>query len=311
MDRPARGPLPDAARLSCRLAGAGAALIALTSALIVLGALVRANEAGLACPDWPLCFGETIPQMDLQVAFEWSHRAVAGTVALLFAALAFATLRCPPLRHAAGREVLAAGALLVAQIALGALTVFHLLAQWTVTSHLVTGNAFNAALLLLVLRLRDQAHPPEPIFVSGAARAAVLGTAALLLLQIVLGGLVSSSYSGMACPEWPTCNGGAWFPTFRGSVGLHLLHRLNGYALLLACFAAALLGRRVPRLGRWVILAAALGAAQVAVGVANVLLGLPAEVTGLHSALAAALVLVITGAAREACRPVPQETAFA
>jgi len=139
----------------------------------------------------------------------------------------------------------------------------------------------------------------------------VFASAALLLLQIVLGGLVSSSYAGMACPEWPTCNGGAWFPSFRGSVGLHLLHRLNGYALLAACFAAASFGRGVPRLGRWVILAAALVAAQVAVGVANVLLGLPVEVTGLHSALAAALVLVITGAVHEACRPVPQETAFA
>jgi cytochrome c oxidase assembly protein subunit 15 len=311
MDRPARGPLTDDARLSRRLAGAGAALIALTSALIVLGALVRANEAGLACPDWPLCFGETIPQMDVQIAFEWSHRALAGTVALLFAALAFATLRRPGLRRAVGPLVLAAGVLLVVQIALGALTVLHLLAQWTVTSHLVTGNAFNAALLMLVLALRDQAQPPQVVFVSAAARGAVFASAALLLLQIVLGGLVSSSYAGLACPEWPTCNGGAWFPSFRGSVGLHLLHRLNGYALLAACLAAASFGRGVPRLRRWVILAAALVAAQVAVGVANVLLGLPVEVTGLHSALAAALVLVITGAVREACRPVPQETAFA
>ena len=31
------------------------ALAALTYGLIVLGALVRAHGAGLACPDWPLC----------------------------------------------------------------------------------------------------------------------------------------------------------------------------------------------------------------------------------------------------------------
>lgn len=311
MDRPARGPLADDGRLSRRLAGAGAALIALTSGLIVLGALVRANQAGLACPDWPLCFGETVPEMNVQVAFEWSHRVVAGTVALLFAGLAFAVLRRPGLRAAAGWQVAAAAVLLVAQIVLGALTVWQLLAQWTVTSHLVTGNAFNAALLLLVLQLRDQAHPPEAIVVPAAARWAVLGMAALLLLQLVLGGLVSSSYAGLACPEWPTCNGGAWFPSFRGSVGLHLIHRLNGYALALAFGVAALLCRGVPRLGGWVILAATLGAVQVAVGIANVLLGIPVEVTALHSALAAALVLVTTGAVREACRTFPQENAFA
>lgn len=47
------------------------ALVVLTECLIVLGALVRAHEAGLACPDWPLCFGEFVPAFDLRVAFEW------------------------------------------------------------------------------------------------------------------------------------------------------------------------------------------------------------------------------------------------
>ena len=43
------------------------ALVALTTALIVLGALVRAHGAGLACPDWPQCFGVWIPHFDLQM----------------------------------------------------------------------------------------------------------------------------------------------------------------------------------------------------------------------------------------------------
>jgi heme A synthase len=69
------------------------ALVALTECLIVLGALVRAHEAGLACPDWPLCFGEFVPAFDLRVAFEWSHRLLAGSMSLCFAALAFAAWR--------------------------------------------------------------------------------------------------------------------------------------------------------------------------------------------------------------------------
>ena len=76
---------PPSSASARRLAAGFATLLVLTFGLIVLGALVRANDAGLACPDWPLCFGELLPRFDVKVAFEWSHRAIAGTVALCFA----------------------------------------------------------------------------------------------------------------------------------------------------------------------------------------------------------------------------------
>ena len=65
--------------------------------------------------------------------------------------------------------------------------------------------------------------------------------------QIVLGGLVASSYAGLACPDWPTCNGGLWVPTLDGTVGLHVLHRFNGYAFL-GCLVGgiAVIPRRAP-----------------------------------------------------------------
>ncbi len=124
---------------------------------------------------------------------------------------------------------------------------------------------------------------------SAASRRTLLVAAALLALQIALGGLVSSRYAGLACPEWPTCNGGLWFPGWRGSVGLHLLHRCNGYALLVALGAAAWASRSDAGLRPVTRVALALGLAQVGVGIANVVLGLPVEITGLHSGLAAAL----------------------
>ena len=76
-----------------RLAWGFLLLTGLTYALIVLGALVRAHGAGLACPDWPLCFGELVPRFDLRIAFEWSHRAIAGGISLLFAGLSIAAFR--------------------------------------------------------------------------------------------------------------------------------------------------------------------------------------------------------------------------
>jgi cytochrome c oxidase assembly protein subunit 15 len=275
------------------------ALAAATFVLIVLGALVRAHGAGLACPDWPLCFGRVIPPFDLRVGFEWAHRALAGSVALALAALALAVLRRPAVRRASAAPLAAAALLLVIQIALGALTVWQLLAAWTVTAHLVVGNAFAASLLWVALRLRrGEARAPASPTASVRAWVGVSGVS--LALQLVLGGLVSSRYAGLACPEWPTCNGGAWFPSWGGAVGLHLLHRSNGYALGLVLLGAAFATRRAGPTGRALRLAAALALAQIAVGVLNVRLGLPVEVTGLHSALAAALVLCLAAAGFEA-----------
>ena len=54
-------------RALARLGSGFMLLVAAVWILIVLGALVRANDAGLACPDWPLCFGELVPQLDVRV----------------------------------------------------------------------------------------------------------------------------------------------------------------------------------------------------------------------------------------------------
>jgi heme A synthase len=296
------GPADGAA--FARALGLGCvALVTLTTALIVLGALVRAHGAGLACPDWPLCFGALVPRMNLEVAFEWTHRLVAGTVSVAFVALAAGLLRDAMLRRRASALLAAAAGLLALQVVLGALTVWHLLAAWTVTAHLVVGNSFNACLLLLALRLRDTgaAASPRPA-APRAARVALVAAAALLAAQIVLGGLVSSSYAGMACPEWPRCNGGAWFPALSGTVGLHLAHRWNAVLLMAGLAAAALAARRVPRVGARSAAALGLGVAQTGVGVANVLLAVPVEVTALHSAFAALLVLTLTAALDAAFR---------
>ncbi len=291
---PSRMPTPLRAS---RLAQAFAGLVVLTTMLVVLGALVRAHGAGLACPDWPLCFGRLVPSFDLKIAFEWSHRVLAGSVGLLYLGLAALVMGDPRLRPRLARPVLAGAALLGLQVTLGALTVWHLLARWTVTSHLLAGNLFNTLLLWIALELGRSSAPPTHPRPPASTRAWVGALAALLLLQMGLGGLVSSGHAGLACPEWPTCNGGSWFPTWRGAVGLHLLHRWNGALLGSLFLATAWSLRHEPGpVRRRMGLAAALAIAQVAVGVLNVVLGIPVEITGLHSALAAALLLSVAGA---------------
>ena len=290
------GPQSDA-----RMAFGFQLLVVLTFCLIVLGALVRANGAGLACPDWPLCFGDLIPEFDTRVGFEWSHRLLAGGVTAIFALLSWSAWRSSTRSGYVTALLTIAVVLIATQIILGALTVWLKLAPWTVTAHLIIGNAFasTAFLLALAFRAKKVIRDIRPS-VSGRRRLWIAIIGGLLLIQLGLGGLVSSQYVGMACPEWPTCNGGVWFPTWAGGVGLHLCHRMTAYALIVCLGAAAFSCRRDGRLRGATALAFALGILQGAVGVANVSNGIPVELTALHSALASALVLTVVYSLNEA-----------
>ncbi len=281
-----------------------AVLAAVTYALVVLGALVRANHAGLACPDWPLCFGQLVPEIDVRVGFEFGHRVLAGLVSLGFLAGAIGVFRDAAARARVGAWVVVAGIVLVVQIVLGGLTVLELLASWTVTSHLLTGNAFALAVALIAHRLlRDDAPPAAP----AALRALATATGVVLVLQIALGGLVSSTYSGLVCPDWPACEAGVFVPTLSGPVGLQVIHRLNAYLLIVGIAASLWLAHtsRATAARRMLAIALGLGFLQIVAGVLNVLLRLPVEVTGTHSALAAGLCLVMGLTLHDLWRPQP------
>jgi len=68
---------------------------AATFVLIIAGALVTSNDAGLSVPDWPTSFGSLykIPHMVGGVRFEHTHRMVAEFVGLLTIVLAIWTWR--------------------------------------------------------------------------------------------------------------------------------------------------------------------------------------------------------------------------
>jgi len=73
-----------------RLAAAAAVL---TVVLIVAGGVVTNTDSGLACPDWPTCFGSAMPRMVGNVAVEHTHRLIATAVGLCTVALVVLTLR--------------------------------------------------------------------------------------------------------------------------------------------------------------------------------------------------------------------------
>ncbi len=292
--------------LERRLGTGFAALGFVTWLLLIFGSTVRVNGAGLSCPDWPLCFGQLVPQLNMIIFLEWGHRLLAGTISLGFVALGGVILSRPELRRRFALQLGIMVLVLAAQIVFGGLTVLLSLAFWSVTIHLLLGNAFMALMLVMAVRLRApgaapgaavSAEAPAP----GTIRLLAVAMVVAVALQLGLGGLVSSNYAGLACIEWPSCNAGVWFPTFSGILGLQLFHRLGAYTVAAVAFAFVGVAR-ADRAGKgaWAIVALVL--VQIALGVLNVWVRMPVELAVAHAATAHALVatttLVATGVLR-------------
>lgn len=287
------------------------ALLVATYGLLVFGASVRVHGAGLACPDWPLCFGEVIPEIDFGVALEFGHRVLAGIIGLVYLGLGIASwLRRDVVGPVVLRTWLLGAVVLIVQIVLGGLTVLELLAEWTVTSHLVVGNTF--CMLIFVQAMlhaeRERGWRRDPV--GWPMRAFGVIFAGSLLWQLGLGGYVSSGYVGLACASWPSCNGDAWFPWLGfDPIGLQVLHRLSAYFLAVLALVGLGLTRGRGRVGLAAIGVGVAVLVQVIIGIANVLLRLPVEITLAHTAGAAALVLATAWLNVEAWRaPLPTAT---
>ena len=262
----------------------------LTLGLMGLGALTRAKKAGLACPDWPLCFGQLIPDYHPAVYFEFIHRAMAGSVSILFVGCLVYVLRSRAMSSAVKNLMIFAAVDLFGQIIFGALTVRLSVQVDTVTTHLALATVFFGCLLWVWMSLSEINHPSSPsaaVSPRGFCLAARF-LPALIFCQLLLGGLVANSYAGSVCVDFPTCNG-QWIPTLLGPIGLQVMHRFGAYTVFIVVMAFALyVGKHrfqnwvTPRLRSatwWLVLAVLM---QVSLGITNVLMLIPAWLTVLH-----------------------------
>ena len=219
------------------------ALFATLLALIVvlLGAYTRLTHAGLGCPDWPGCYGFiSVPKGEAQLAHaelhfpdtpveahkgwnEMVHRYFAGALALMIAALA---ARAWTNRRHPGLPLKLPLFLLVvvfAQAAFGMWTVTLKLWPQVVTGHLLGGFATLSLLFLLTLRLSGVLPAlTVPKRLQHWATAGLL----LVIVQIALGGWVSSNYAAVACIDFPTCHG-QWMPPADFANGFHLTQHIG------------------------------------------------------------------------------------
>jgi cytochrome c oxidase assembly protein subunit 15 len=318
---------------AARLRAFALLVLFLTFDLVLLGAFTRLSDSGLGCPDWPGCYGHASPlgasthiaQAQAAVPtgpvthgkawIEMAHRYSASAIGVLVIALAVLAIVEWRRRRVATSPAwaLAALAWVIAQGAFGALTVTMRLYPAIVTLHLLGGLG-----LLALVAVQAEVGEGRRLAVSAGLRRGLWAVALLALVQITLGGWVSTNYAVLACRDFPTCQG-SWWPAMRfddafqvlrplggdGDGGylpfpaltaIHMAHRLGAFlllpALLVLAWRLATSGGAEAR--PWAFALAGIAAWQTASGLGNVLLGWPLVAAVAHTGGAAALVGVLT-----------------
>jgi heme a synthase len=122
-----------------------------TFVLIIAGALVTSNDAGLSIPDWPTSFGSfTVPPLRGGIRYEWSHRAIAGSIIVLTVSIAVWTWWVERRRWMKWLSLAALGTVL-AQAILGGLTVLLLQPPWVSSAHAAIGQTFFCIAVVIAL----------------------------------------------------------------------------------------------------------------------------------------------------------------
>ena len=286
--QPEPNPLPGT-ELRQRLALLASHLVVALVALVAIGGATRVMEAGLACPDWPLCYGRLLPghQMNLQVFLEWFHRLdafVVGVALLVLTGTSWIGRRQLPgwLPRAAATALV----MVAVQGGLGALTVTQLLAAPLVTAHLTTALLLVALTSGLYQRLAMvgrhlQAPPAWWLALAGVSLVVVLA-------QCLLGGSMASQWAADQC--FSSGSGCRWLLAHRQ------LAMLAALAVLALGATTPLLPKGLGQLPALALAAVALVGVQVALGVWTLRLQLDAPLVTIAHQLTAALLVGLLAA---------------
>lgn len=302
----------------------------LTLDLIMFGSFTRLTDSGLGCPDWPGCYGHSNPHAAMEPIaaaqtampsgpvthvkawIEMIHRYFAmGVGVLIIALMVLAWIKRRELRQS---PWYATGVLLLVcvQGAFGAFTVTMKLQPIIVVTHLMLAMCLLASLIWLGSR-NEAPHPVAPA-AAGLRWPGVIALG-LLVIQIFLGGWVSTNYAVLACTDFPLCNGqlipemdfrhgftlwrqlgmtadGNYIP-HSALVAIHWVHR--GFAFVVLGYLAwfALRARRLEGLGRHATWLLAVLALQLATGLSNIVFDWPLVAAVAHNGGAALLLILL------------------
>ena len=308
-----------------KLAGFGVIFALL---VVSVGAYTRLADAGLGCPDWPGCYGFlTVPDEATEIStaearypeapvefakawWEMGHRYIAGALLLLVASILFVAYRAreeedTPLKLAAVLMFV-----ILWQAAFGAWTVTLKLWPQVVTGHLIGGFTTLSLMWLLFLRqggLSDMVSAlPRPNWLAKIAFVAVV-------VQIILGGWVSSNYAALACYDFPSCDGTytpnidlqqgfnifqSVGPNYLGGLmtnearmAIHWVHRIGAIVVLLVVGGLVIQTVKQAAVIGYALLAVLV--TQITFGIVNVVWVLPLLNATAHNTVGALLLLVL------------------
>lgn len=300
--------------------------------VVILGAYTRLSNAGLGCPDWPGCYGSIIvpkhisrlslyyPVFSFDKIKAWTemiHRYAAGILAIsvcITALLSFLFRRQYKISLFFPVMLIL---LIFFQAILGMWTVTWKLLPQVVVGHLMGG--FFLVTLLWCFRLHlgngfAYSHVPNKSYYYWA-----WGGLLVLVTQILLGGWVSTNYAGLACLDFPTCNGYMWpdmdfkqafnlfspiGANYQGGLldmiaraTIQMMHRFGALitAIYLIIFSGLILKNSNSfRLCTTAVLIICLVVMQITLGVLNIVQLLAVPITVAHNVVALLLLLTVS-----------------
>jgi len=283
---------------------------------VVFSAYARLSDAGLGCANWPSCYEENalkerrLPQADAvrdHTSWRWKLQNMVG---LLLGILAIAVCGLSWQKRSTLRQSPLLPTLLVGLMAFlaafGIWAFSHLPRSVIVPVHLAGGGATLILLVWIALPQMASVGKMDAGVVQNWRKFSQLGLV-LVLVQIMMGGWVSSNFAALACTEFPLCKG-SLLPAMDFSYSLdryglplsaekltaiHWMHRAG--ALLTLLYLSWLSFRIMAVEGLHSIGKSMLGLVvlQFVLGISNVLLGLPLAGAVLHNAMAMLLLVTL------------------
>ena len=282
---------------------------------VVFSAFARLSDAGLGCTNWPACYEEnalkqrhptTADIANEHDSWKWKFQNFVGLILglLAIAICAMAWQKRKELRQSPLLPTVLVGLM-------GFLSVFgiwafsHLSRPAIVSVHLAGGVAM---LMLLVWIALEQEAPGNPVGddVKQKWRGLSWLGIVLVLVQIMLGGWVSSNFAALACSSFPLCQG-ALLPPMDFSSGLasdlllspekltaiQWMHRVGALVMVVYLVWLSVRIMAVESLRKFGKVILGLVILQLALGAFHVLLGLSLVIAILHNAVAMSLLVVL------------------
>lgn len=308
--------------------------------VIVVGAYTRLTDAGLGCPDWPGCYGNwkvpstteelstaqsLYPQAEIENTKAWTemfHRYIAGSLGLLVFYISFLLVKSR--RYFTGITL---ASLIIFQALLGMWTVTLGLYPIAVMGHLLGGLSLFSLLVWIGAQkgaMSYQASKQEGLVT--LAKASLV----ILFIQIFLGGWTSANYAALVCADFPTCQG-QWWPKMDWTtafsltdvgifnspgialenparVTIQVAHRIGALvtSIFLLLLGVKALKSKFRLLKVPAIMLLTLLCTQVALGISNVLAGLPLHTALAHNGVAALLLFTVI-LIKKRCSYVPEK----